>query len=70
MAASPSKTFDFRFTYRLPGDDCDYVEEISFDEDDGVTTPVKARQAFERHWKDKGGAKVLRVELIEVLTET
>jgi len=66
VATPASKSFDFRFTYRIPGDDCDYVEEISFDEDEGVTTPVRARQAFESHWKNKGGVKVLRVELVEV----
>jgi hypothetical protein len=69
MAAGPSKSYDFRFTYRLSGDDCDYVEEISFDEGDGVTTPVQARHAFERHWKDRGGVKVLRVELVQVTAD-
>ncbi len=69
MNAAPERSYDFRFTYRVPGDDCEYVEEISFDETDGVTTPVQARLAFERHRKDRGGAKVVRVELIAVSTE-
>ena len=66
MVAVPGRSYEFRFTYRLPGDECDYVEEISFDDHEGVKTPVRAREAFERHWKDKGGIKVVRVELVQV----
>jgi len=67
MAAANDRSYDFRFTYRLPADDCEYVEEISFDHDEGIRTPAQARAAFERHWKEKGGVKVVRVELVAVL---